>query len=263
MEKQNEDIIKAIAAQKFSENNQFGQSMAHLLFPKNKRALLCINRHYILLLPGEVDATVDIKTLIELLSYLRCMEDEHVIYVQQAESQYADCLLYEDCNDMKKVATLQGYNLDNGYKLKKEQGGYYVYTNDGKKVFSQNVNIDFMADEIKHYLESRIFPTSAINHFIGHKFRTDNDYNNQQALKTSRWSIRVAIFIACLSPLVTLWLSNKWGKATINESQYDGLLMKIDEKTTPVDATSSMFHDTIINKFKNEQNSVKPLQGKQ
>lgn len=262
MDKQNEDIIKAMAAQTFDDNKPFGQAMSHLLFPKNKRALLCINGHFVLLLSNDADVANDIKTLIELLSHLRYMESEHIIYVQKGECQNADYLLYEGCDDMRRVSTLQGYDLGSGYELKSDQGNYYVSLHDGSKVLSQNVSIEFLADEIKKYFESRIFSTAAVTQLINHNYLSENDYNSQQALKLSRRSIWVAMAIACFSPIVTLWLSNKWGKSTINETQYETILKKIGE-TTPVDANFTMiqnFKDTVQeNIINNEQDSIKSL----
>lgn len=261
MEVQNENVIKAIAAQTFEDNKPFGQVMSHLLFPKDQKALLCMNGHFILLLSNAADATNEIKNLIDLLSHIRYMETEHIIYVQNGENQNADYLLYEGCNDMRKLSTLQGYDLGCGYELKSEQGVYFVSLIDGTKVLSQHVNIDFLADEIKKYFEGRIFPTVAISRLIKQNYLSDNDYNNQQALKISRISIWVALGIACLSPFLTLLLSNQWGKATINETQYETILKNLSEKALPTDFTfmGRQSMDTIQKNDKNEQNSIKPL----
>lgn len=261
MEVQNENVIKAIATQTFEDNKPFGQAMSHLLFPKDQKALLCMEGHFILLLSNDADATNEIKNLIDLLSHIRYMEKEHIIYVQNGENQDADYLLYEGCDDMRKLSTLQGYDLGCGYELKSEGDVYVVRLKDGTKVFSQNVNIDFLADEIKKYLEGRIFPTIAVNRLIKQSYLSDNDYNNQQALKISRISIWVALGIACISPFITLLLSNKWGKATINDTQYETILKNIGEKAISADTIAMIQQsmDTIQKNYKNEQDSIKPL----
>lgn len=261
MEVQNEIVIKAIAAQTFEDNKPFGQAMSHLLFPKNQKALLYMDGHFILLLSNDADATNEIKNLIDLFSHIRYMENEHIIYVQNGENQDADYLLYEGCDDMRKLSILQGYDLGCGYELKTEQDVYFVCLNDGSKVLSQNVNIDFLAEEIKKYLEGRIFPTIAVNRLIKQNYLSDNDYNNQQALKISRNSILVALLIACISPLITLLLSNKWGKATINDTQFETILKNIGEKAISADTTVMRLQsmDTIQKNDKNEQDSIKPL----
>lgn len=261
MEEENKNIIKAIAAQTFDDNKPFGQVMSRLLFPRGKKALLCKDGHFILLLSSNADATNNIKTLIEILSHLRYMENEHIIYVQNGEKQDADYLFYDGCNDMKKLSTLQGYDLGDESELKTEQGCYYIGLKDGTKVLSQNVNIDFLSDEIKKYLECRIFPTVAVNRLIKQDFLSDNDYNNKQALTISRISIWVALGIACLSPFITLVLSNKWGKATINDTQYESILNSLGEKTIPTDTAVIIQQtmDTVLKNDNNEQDSIKSL----
>ena len=261
MEEGNKKIIKSIATQTFDDNKPFGQAISHLLFPRGQKALLCKDGHFILLLSTDVNATNEIKTLIELLSHIRYLENEHIIYVQNGENRDADYLFYEDCDDMKKLSSLQGYDLGFGYELKNEQVGYSISLKNGSKVLTQNVNIDFLADEIKKYLECRIFPTVAVNRLIKQNYLSDNDYNNKQAIKISRISIWVALGIACLSPFITLLLSNKWGKATINDSQYENLLNNIGDKSTSID-TTVMRHqsiDTVQEIHKNEQDSIKPI----
>lgn len=261
MEEDNKTIINAIAAQTFDDNKPFGQAMSHLLFPKGKKALLCKDGHFILLLSNDTDVTNDIKTLIELLSHIRYMEKEHIIYVQNGENQNADYLFYESCEDMKKLSTLHGYDLGKEYELKKEQEDYCICLKEGKKVLTQNVNIDFLADEITKYLEGRIFPTVSVNRLIEHNYLSDNDYYNRQTLKISRKSIWVALGIACLSPFITLLLSNKWGKATINDTQFETLLKNIGEQSIPADTSviKQASTDTAQNNKKNEQDSIKSL----
>lgn len=263
MEQQNKDIIKALASQTFADNKPFGQSMASLMFQKGKRALLFIDGQYILLLTQKADATKDIKTLVELMSHLRYMEDEHIIYVQNTEVS-DDHILYEGCDDMKKTSAIQGYDLGSDCFLKSEQGEYFIESSDGTKLLQQNVNIDFLANEIKSFLESRIFPTAAVNQLISHNYLSENDYNNHQALKFSRRSVWVAIIIACLSPIITLLLSNKWGTTTIKEVQFTTINERIGVANNTIDTVSATIQniDNSLKKLiENEQDTIKPLQG--
>lgn len=265
MEQQNKDIIKALASQTFDDNKPFGQSLASLMFSKGKRAILFIDGHYFLLLPLKTDATKEIKKLIELMSHLRYMENAHVIYVQTTEVS-DDHILYEGCDDMKKSSVMQGYDLGLGCALKSDQCKYFIESSDGTKLLQQNVNIDFLANEIKRFLESRIFPTAAVNQLISHDYLSENDYNNHQALKFSRRGVWVAITIACLSPIITLWLSNKWGTTTINEAQFTTINKLIEEKNNTVDTASATIQniDNSLKKLpENEQDTFKSLQRQQ
>lgn len=230
MEKLNKKAIKAFAQQGFDEVKPFGQSVAHILFTRGERALLYINGHYSILLPQNTDATKELKTLAELLSYLRYMEQEHIIYVQNGEAQSNDFVFYSGCDDMKKSSAIQGYELGDGVVLKEIAGNYQISTNGNLAVLSQMVNIDFITADVEKYLCGRLLPTAALQSFIDHGFLSENDYNNHQALNISRRSIFVALIIACLSPIVTLWMTNKWGISTIEKTQFSTIIEEIRGK---------------------------------
>lgn len=238
MEKLNKKIIKAFALQGFNEVKPFGQSVAHILFARDERALLHIDGHYSVLLKRDADATKELRTLTELLSYLRYMEQEHIVYVQSGEKQSNDFVFYNDCEDMKKSSAIQGYELGGGIALKETGGNYQISNSDNTTVLSQVVNIDFITEEVEKYLCGRLLPTAALQSFLDHGFLSENDYNNLQALEISRRSIIVALIIACLSPIATLWMTNKWGISTIEKTQYSTIIEKIGGKQNVVTADS-------------------------
>lgn len=250
MEKLNKKAIKAYAQQGFDEVKPFGLSVAHILFARGERALLHINGHYLILLPQNADATKELKTLAELLSYLRYMEQEYIVYVQNGEVQSNDFVFYSGCDDMKKLSAIQGYELGDGVILKETAGNYQICANGKTAELSQIVNIDFITEDVEHYLCGRLLPTAALQSFIDHGFLSENDYNNHQTLKISRRSILVALIIACLSPIVTLWMTNKWGISTIEKTQYSTIIEKIGEKQNlvSVETIKSELTDSAIQK---------------
>lgn len=250
MEKLNKKIIKALAQKGFDDVKPFGQSVSHILFARGERALLHINGHYSILLSKNADATKELRTLAELLSYLHYMEQEHIIYVQYGETQSNDFVFYCGCDDMKKSSAIQGFELGDGVILKETAGSYQIRINGSTAVLGQVVNIDFFTKEIERFLCGRLLPTAALQSFINHGFLSENDYNNHQALIISHRSVVVALIIACLSPIATLWVTNKWGITTIEKSQYSTIIEKIEEmkKEVPVGAAKPELTDSTTQK---------------
>lgn len=246
MENINKKIIKAFAQQGFDEIKPFGQSVAHILFSRGNCALLHIDNHYSILLRKNTDATKELRTLTELLSYLSYMEQEHIIYVQSGETQNNDFVFYNGCDDMKKSSAICGYELGNGVILRETAGKYEISANDSTISLSQMVNIDFITEEIEKYLCGRLLPTAALKSFIDHGFLSENDYNNHKALKTGCISIIVALIIACLSPIVTLWMTNKWGVSTIDTLQFSTIIEKIEgmQQVVPVETIKPELPDS-------------------
>ncbi len=238
MENLNKKIIIKFAQQGFDEVKPFGQSVANILFARGERALLHIDGHYSILLESGTDATKELRMLTELLSYLRYMEQAHIVYVQSGENHDNNFVFYSDCDDMKKLSAKHGYDLGAGVVLNETLGNYQISDNDSATVLNQMINIDFISEEVEKYLCGRLLPTAALQLFIEHGFLSENDYNNRQALKISRRSIIVALLIACLSPIVTLWMTNKWGISTIEETQYSTLIEEIRGKQNVVTTDS-------------------------
>lgn len=260
MEIVNKEIITVLANKGFEKHKPFGQGIAEFLFGRKERALLHSDNHYTLLLVPCVDAKKSLQTLVELFSLLRYMEQEHIIYVQAGEAQDVNFIFYYGCNDIKKSTVHHGYELGDGYMLKSDQGSYLILLNENV-ILSQNVNLDFLSGEVERYLCGRILPTAAINDYIAHDFLSENDYNNKQALRVSRFSVIVALIIACLSPFVTLWLTNRWGVSTIEETQFKTIIESIGVKTkTNSKEEVKTLHNSVQQKKKsNEQDSTKSL----
>ena len=260
MEKVNKEIIKALAKKGFDEYKPFGQGVAEHLFRRKECALLCQDKHYTLILAPNADAKKSLQTLVELFSLLRYMEQEHIIYVQAGEAQEEDFIFYYGCNDIKKSTAHHGYELGEGYILKSDQGSYLIQLNDNA-LLSQNVNLDFLSSEVERYLCGRILPTAAINDYIAHDYLSDNDYNSKQSLRVSRSSVVVALIIACLSPIVTLWLTNRWGILTIEGTQYNTIIETIGGKASAniKKEVNTLPDSTQQKKKNNEQDSTKSL----
>lgn len=263
MELLNQKIIKGIADQRLDNCISFGQSIAHLLFCKAKRALLYIDGRFILLIAEEMDATQELQLLIELISYLRDMEEAHIIYVQKNDEDADSFIYYERCNDMKWMFASQSYDLGNGCTIKHSNGLFLLNDVQGKVVLSQNVELDFLTEELRLYFGGRLFPTSALKDFIKHGFLSVNDYNNRQALRMSRWSIAVALLIACISPIVSIFMSNKLGETTLTPKQYDLLIDEIRKDDRLDEAETTIIKQlnniaTLI--YRHEQDSIKSLQ---
>jgi len=263
MESITKEVIKYIDNQGCCHDIYFGYNVASLLFPKGEMALLRIQKHYVILLPEGKDATDSIKCLIELFSYLKDMEGEHIIYVQQGSEQQDDFILYERCGDMRWIQASRKYDLGDGSYLLEEGGRYHVVSKDGKKILIQNVIVDFLSEEIERYFCGRIYPTTALKRYIERGFLIENEYYNNTAQKLSLCSIVVALVIACLSPLIILWLSNKWGKSTITESQYSPMMEMIEKQGLPNTVDSMIMEklDSIKKVIEGyEQDSIKFIQ---
>lgn len=158
-------VIDFINKQTDTSALPFGSNVSHLLFKKGEKALFLHDGRYSLLLKESLDATKSVKMLLELFSYLRDMEKEHVIYVQKGLNKKDSCLLYEGCNDLRWSQASQKYDLGDNIYLKAVEGQFQICDND-KVVLNKTVNVDFLSNEIDKYLCSLVYPTIALERYI-------------------------------------------------------------------------------------------------
>ena len=264
MDKVIKEIIDSIDKQPLTIEASFGYNVSNVLFRKGEKALLRIDGKYCLLLGESIDAAESTRMLLELFSYLRDMEKEHIIYVQQSLGDKDSFLFYEECKDLRWSQASQRYNMGDNCYLKELKGQFQIFDN-GNVVLKQAVNLDFLSDEIEQYLCSLIYPTNTLKRFIKQGYLSDNDYYNNEAQSLSRKSIIVALIIACVSPIVTLLLSNQWGVTTIIDSQYSsiGEVIELQKQTKAKDSVIIGQLDSVLKVIdRYEQDSVKFIQGK-
>ena len=197
----------------------FGIQYSEFLFPIGVRAIIEWQEHYYLVLPETASFNAEYKVLTELFSYLRYMEEEHIIYVQSIPSTVS--VLLNGVCDQKKNTVKEEYDLGNNCTLCIVNNLPSIYCA-GTGIKMTNVNdVSALASDIKQYFQSYIYPTTSLSYFIKHDYLSESDYQTKQSVSISRASIAVAIIIALFSPIATLLMSNKWGYVTINENQLD------------------------------------------
>lgn len=197
----------------------FGVQHSEILFPIGKRAIVEWQGHYYLVLPSNSSFNEEYKVLTELFSYLRYMENEHIVYVHPIDSKIS--VLLNNVSDQKRKSVKEEYDLGNNCTLCIVKDIPTIVSSE-LDVKMENVHdITALSREIEHYLHSYIYPTTSLKGFIKHDYLSESDYQTKRSVSISRKSIIVAILIAVCSPIATLFISNMWGYVTITESQFD------------------------------------------
>ena len=197
----------------------YGIQYSEILFPIGVRAIVEWQDRYYLVLPEESNFNDEYKLLTELFSYLRYMENEHIVYVQSITSKVS--VLLNGVSDQKKNTVREEYDLGNNCALCLNNNLPSIHCV-ARGVQMTNVNdVTSLRSDIEHYLQSYIYPTTSLSYFIKHDYLSESDYQTKRSVSISRVSIVVAIIIALCSPIVTLLISNKWGYVTINDNQFE------------------------------------------
>lgn len=229
----------------------FGDFISPECFHQGKSALvLSTDSVYII---GDTQETVKAKFLqiTELLSLLRYMEENHIIYLLHQHQIDDLTILYQDCNDLKRQQDGLHYEMGNGHQLYINGDIIEIHDGNNTPILQHQLEVSSLRTEIVNFLFAFVYPTAALEKFIEHDFLTENDYHNRLSVRLSRRSLWIAVFVAAISPLLSLCLGNRWGVTHLDEKQYDRLI-KTNQDT-----------ETIIKPvyYPHEQDTIKPLSG--
>jgi len=242
-----EKVIRKLDDIDVSNIMPFGTQHADILFPIAERAIVKWQGHYYLILPEQKNFNDEYKVLTELFSYLRYMENEHIIYVQPLITDVQ--VFLHKANDQKKTSVKEEYDLGNNCTLCISNNTPSINCTEANIAMSNVSDITVLTKEIEHYLQSYIYPTNGLHDFITRDFLSESDYQTQRSVKISRVSVAVAILIALFSPVATLLLSNNWGYVTITESQFD-VIKTMKSAYTLKDTIKKINNDTSQSNFK-------------
>ena len=249
MDELNATILRKLNKKSPMSISIFGEFISREWFPQGHSALvLSTDSVYII---GDSRENVEAKFLqmTELLSLLRYMADNHIIYVLQ-QNQFADLtILYQDCNDLKRQQDGLHYEMGNGHQLYVNGDLFEVHDGNNAPILRYHLEVSALRTEIVNFLFAIVYPTAALEKFIEHDFLTETDYHNRVSVRLSRRSLWIAVFVATISPLLTLWLGNRWGVSHLDEQQYEGLV-KTDQDTAK---TLKPVY------YPHEQDTLKPL----
>ena len=250
MHERNREIFNFIVNNE--QQNQFwGNDVRTLLCPDGQVDLLVtLYNQKAYLLCTEGDSKNQLKIFVELFSYLRYAEENHLIYVKNnvipTNRMYN---FYENHDEFNTSALNTDYDIGNGHLLHVAAGDIYSYDvrNPKGKILSEYVDVSFLYNEITHYLFGTIHAAYGLKTFIEHDYLSDQDYYSNYSLNISRRSMWIAIAVAVLTPVVTILLGNGIGRVRLVDEQYEGLktLTTIFDTVEVVRHDTTYIHDTI------------------
>ena len=164
-----------------------------------------------------------ILILTELLAVLDYLEMRQLIYVQYEANTDGIIFYYEGKKCFEADQIPDNYKISQDVLLQIREDDAVLYSNKREIMNSIQIN-DNIALSLSKYLNSRILPTAALRDYVNNGFRTNEERNTHLGLRYSLISMAIAVFVAALSPAISVMISNRFGVTTINESQIDSLI---------------------------------------
>ncbi len=222
MQKKIKKVLECIKSCKLDSETRLGDLLEATLF--KKQALFIDESRNVFLLAS--DFGNDGLLLADLISVLKGLEENHLIYVSRSNPLEGICLFYEKQTKCELTQFEGRYDIGNDQTLVLKDEAAWIEKNGNKALMGLLIS-DILAKEIVRYLTSVVYPTEALKEYIKRGYQTEESRLSKRANTISVVSVLIAILIAASSPFLTVWWSNTHGKSTITETQFDRLIDSI------------------------------------
>lgn len=222
MDKETKSIIKKINDSKSIDLDYFGEAISPILFSVDNRALCCFDDNYYLLTPNNNKNNQDLafRKIIEVVSYLDDLEKNHYIFVRsKITGDLVDgkpYLFYEGKRYIRNRQDPFSWDIGENLCLNLKDNMIFAIEKNDRTVLQSTPLPEPIKEELRKYLFSNIYPTTKLDSYIRHGFRT----NEQRALRLSI----IGLLIAVIFPVLVIFLSNRWGYVTIDKEQFKQLI---------------------------------------
>lgn len=237
MEKITKSVVNAINSLDANNNKSLGEIITPIYFRCNHSALFLDTetQHLEILLPPDshIQATTIFKQLTELLSILRELQTNHLIYTISTPSSSTP-LFYEGMQDFKSTTLPLTYNIAPSLTLRTNATGIHTIYRDNKLILQGFRLPSPICKDLATFLNAIVYPTIGLKTYIEHKYLPTDRYEVKRANKISKISIWIAIILAAASLVSSIILGNKYSITTLNPEQYNGLKACINNHTNVI-----------------------------
>lgn len=209
-------VINAILKCDLSRQEPLGNVITNVLFKENALYISDSGTCFPMVRGGADVLREFILGLSELVCILDKLKENDAIIAINESSSNIDRLFYsnKENGNFRKTGKPDTYYINSTEILVVESGKCEIRKGDNCLMQGVALN-NGLGRKLCDYLSSYVYPTFELQEFAKYRYK----FSEQIAIRNSSISIFVAIIIACISPLITLWLGNKKGITKLNEDQ--------------------------------------------
>lgn len=195
-----------------------------------------------------------------LIALMESLENEQMIYCVDNVPTLA---LYMSSHDTSLAIGHNKYTFAGG-TIEPVSDKCIMKDTRGNTVMEGRLLSSSLIRKINRFISGELYATSRLRELVENKFKSVEILQYEKQLDYSRKSLRVswaAFGISLLSTVLNVPISNIWGKSTIIETQYEGIIKSIstigkseDTKNCVVDTVVKKSVDTICVKHNKNEN---------
>ena len=176
------------------------------------------------------------QRLMSVLSILDYMEQEGMIYV--IDSLSSDSFFCHDLNN-HNVAVVEDnhrYSFENGTVVCQSEK-CVVKDDSCSDIMEGDVCSDLLTRKLWHFFVGDVYETQALVSFVGNDFKLPEVLQYEEELKHTKASLcltKITLLTSLLIPILSIPLSNCFGKSTLTEQQYYPVIQCLEKVDTTV-----------------------------
>lgn len=220
-------IVNTILECDLSKQEPLGGLITSTLFKDSALFISDSGECYPIVRGGDCELRAFILGLSEIVCVLDRLKECDAIYVSSESSPSFGRLFYSKKEDgtFKKTGKVDTYHVNSNEVLIVKPDKCEMYCN-GELVRQGTPLCNDLGAKLAEYMSSCVYPTFNLQEFVRYGYR----FSEQQSLRIGSISVIIAIIIACLSPVVTLLLSNIFGVTKLDKEQFEQIIGDISAK---------------------------------
>lgn len=200
------------------------------------------------------------RRFFSLIALMESLENEQMIYCIDNAPTLA---LYMSSRDTSLAIGHNKYTFAGG-TIEPVSDKCIMKDTRGNAVMEGRLLSSSLIRKIDRFISGEVYATSRLQELVENKFKSIEILQYETELRYSRNSLYVswaAFIMSLLSTVLNVFISNMWGKSTIIETQYDGIIQSIsslgkseDTKNCGVDSVVKKPVDTLCVKHNKNEN---------
>lgn len=222
------NIVNAILKCDLSKQEPLGSLITSILFKDDALFISDSGECYPIVRGGDCELREFILGLSEIICIIDRLKECDAIYFSSSDSSPSfGRLFYSKKEDgtFKKTGKADTYHVNSNEVLIFKPDKCEMHCN-GKLVRQGTPLCNELGAKLAEYMLSCVYPTFNLQEFVRYGYR----FSEQQSIRIGSISVIVAIIIACLSPMITLLLSNRLGVTKLNKEQFEQIIGDISAK---------------------------------
>lgn len=185
------------------------------------------------------------QKLFTILALLQELEQANMIVCLDTSCKRS---LYMSSKDTSLAIDRKQYTFDGG-TITEDGEIFTMKTTSGSLWMSGRILAQPLANSLHHYMTSEIYATSLLQDLADNSFKSMEVLQYEKELSYARKSLIVswaAFFVACLSIVIEVPISNEWGISTMDSVQFENLHKSIENIGVQIHETNNKLDSTVV-----------------